>query len=705
MIRQDSLGDGIALLVFDSPGPVNTLGAQDNVEFAALIDRLLADDSVKGIVLTSEKRDFLAGGDLDQLRRVAVPADAIVIVTPFLKALRKLETGGKPVVAALNGTALGGGFELALACHRRIAADVPSARFGLPEVTLGLMPGGGGTQRLPRLIGIAAAAPLLLEGKRLKPAEALKAGMIDAVVPPEKLRDEAKAWAMANPNAVQSWDVKGFKLPGFAPQSAEGRMFFMGSWTRLHKRSANCDLASEAILQVLHHGLERGLDAGIAIETRHFARLAASPDAKAKIRTLFVATTDAKAMKMRPKAVPPSKPARVTVIGGGVMGRGIAYVAAQAGMQVDLIDVSEETAAKGREAIANNADRDAERGRLRGGSPAEVIDRIRGTASYDGLASADIVVEAVFERADVKRDVLKRAAAVARPGTPIASNTSSIPITELASAIPDPSCMIGLHFFSPVERMPLVEVIRTAEASDGTLARALDFLKAIDKTPVVVRDGLGFFTSRIVTTYSSETMNLLAEGVPPQLIDNAATNAGFSIGPASLCDLTTMPLLKDIFASMRGDGSRISDRGSVARETVGKLVDAGRVGKVKGNGIYTYNGDTRDPWDGLAACLGTKPSPLDEATVRERLLYVQSLEAIRALEDGVVMRPIDGDLASVLGWGYPAHLGGVFSYVDRVGAAEFAKRAGDYAAQFGGRFEPPTMLREMAKNNRRFHEL
>jgi 3-hydroxyacyl-CoA dehydrogenase/enoyl-CoA hydratase/3-hydroxybutyryl-CoA epimerase len=695
----------VALLVFDSPGPVNTLGAADNVEFSGLIDRLMADEQVKGIVLTSEKRDFLAGGDLDQLHRVETPADAIAIVTPFLKAIRKLETGGKPVVAALNGTALGGGLELALACHRRIAADVASARFGLPEDTLGLMPGGGGTQRLPRLIGIAAAAPLLLEGKRLKPADALAARIIDAVVPPEKLREEAKAWVLANPNAAQPWDVKGFKLPGFAPQSAEGRMFFMGSWTRLHKRSASCDLASEAILQVLHHGLERSLDAGIAIETRHFARLAASPDAKAKIRTLFVGTTDAKAMKMRPKDVPQTKPARVAVIGGGVMGRGIAYVAAQSGLQVDLIDVSDEVAAKSRQSIAKNAERDAERGRLRGGSHADVIGRIHATSDYGGIAKSDLVVEAVFERPDLKRDVLKRAAAVARPGTPIASNTSSIPIAELASAISDPSCMIGLHFFSPVERMPLVEVVRTDATSDATLARALDFLKAIDKTPVVVRDGLGFFTSRVVTTYSSETMNLLAEGVSPQLIDNAAVNAGFALGPVSLCDMVTMPLLKDIFASMRGDGNRVADRGSVARETVGKLADAGRVGKIKGNGVYTYNGEARDPWDGLAACLGTSSSPLDEATVRERLLYVQSLEAIRTLEEGIVARPIDADLAAVLGWGYPAHLGGVFSYVDRIGAAPFARRAAEYANRFGGRFAPPAMLIEMAKDNRRFHAL
>jgi 3-hydroxyacyl-CoA dehydrogenase/enoyl-CoA hydratase/3-hydroxybutyryl-CoA epimerase len=479
----------------------------------------------------------------------------------------------------------------------------------------------------------------------------------------------------------------------------------MGSWTRLHKRSAACDIASEAILQVLHHGLERGLDAGIAIETRYFARLAASPDAKAKIRTLFVGTTDAKAMKMRPKDVASSRPARIAVIGGGVMGRGIAYVAAQAGLQVDLIDMSDEVAARSRDAIARGAERDGERGRLRG-SVADVMARIRPIADYEGIAACDLVVEAVFERPDLKRDVLKKAAGFARPGTPIASNTSSIPIAELAAGLPDPSCMLGLHFFSPVERMPLVEVIRTEATSKETLARALDFLKAIEKTPVVVRDGLGFFTSRIVTTYSTETMNLLAEGVAPQLVDNAAVNAGFAIGPVSLCDMVTMPLLKDIFASMAGDGNRIADRGSVARDTVGKLADAGRVGKLKGNGVYSYSGEARDPWDGLAACLGTtKPSPLDETTVLERLLYVQSLEAIRTLEEGIVDRPIDGDLASVLGWGYPAHLGGVFSYVDRIGTAEFARRATDYAARFGGRFEPPALLLDMAQDNRKFHAL
>jgi 3-hydroxyacyl-CoA dehydrogenase / enoyl-CoA hydratase / 3-hydroxybutyryl-CoA epimerase len=704
MIRREDLGDGIALLVFSSDGPVNTLGRADNLQFAELVETLIADSAVKGVVLTSDKREFLAGGDLDELRPVRTPQDAIAIVTPFIKAIRRMETGGKPFVAALNGTALGGGYELALACHRRIAADASSARFGLPEATLGLMPGAGGTQRLPRLIGIAAATPLLLEGRRLKPADALAAGLVDAVVPPERLRDEAKAWALANPSPVQPWDVKGFKLPGFGLNTADSRGFFVASWARLHKRSAGCDAGGEAILQVLHHGLERGLDAGIAIETRHFARLAASPEAKAKIRTLFVGTTDAKAMRVRPKSVAPSTPQRLAVIGGGVMGRGIALVGATVGMDVSVLDVSPEAAERAVAEIRRIAEREESRGRLRGTS-ADVMARIKPISNYADLANSDIVIEAVFERADLKRKVLADAAAAVKANTPIVSNTSSIPISDLASAVSNPARVLGLHFFSPVERMPLVEVIRTAKTSDEAFACALDFLKRLDKAAVAVSDGPGFFTSRIVTTYSSEAMNLLAEGVAPQLIDNSATNAGFAIGPISLSDLTTMPLLKDIFASMRGDGNRISDRGSVAAKTVEKLAAAGRVGKANGNGIYTYTGDSREPWSGLGACFGEQPSSMDSKAVRDRLLYVQSLEAVRTLEEGVLKRPIDGDVASVLGWGYPAQLGGVFSFIDQTGAANFVRRADELAQAYGGRFEPPALLRDMAKDNRTFHAI
>jgi 3-hydroxyacyl-CoA dehydrogenase/enoyl-CoA hydratase/3-hydroxybutyryl-CoA epimerase len=367
-----------------------------------------------------------------------------------------------------------------------------------------------------------------------------------------------------------------------------------------------------------------------------------------------------------------------------------------------VLDVSPEAAERAVAEIRRIAEREESRGRLRGTS-SDVMARIKPISNYADLAGSDIVIEAVFERADLKRKVLADAAAAVKANTPIVSNTSSIPISDLASAVPNPARVLGLHFFSPVERMPLVEVIRTAKTSDEAFACALDFLKRLDKAAVAVSDGLGFFTSRIVTTYSSEAMNLLAEGVAPQMIDNSATNAGFAIGPISLSDLTTMPLLKDIFASMRGDGNRIADRGSVAAATVGKLAAAGRVGKADGNGIYTYAGDTREPWSGLGGCLGTQPSAMDAKTVRDRLLYVQSLEAVRTLEEGVLKRPIDGDVASVLGWGYPAQLGGVFSFIDQTGAANFVRRAEELAQAFGGRFEPPAMLKDMARDNRTFH--
>jgi 3-hydroxyacyl-CoA dehydrogenase/enoyl-CoA hydratase/3-hydroxybutyryl-CoA epimerase len=694
MIRRQDLGDGVALLAFAGEGRVNTLGSATNRDFAALIDEVLEDAAVRGIVIGSDRAEFLAGGDLEELRAVRTPQQAIGIVAPFLAALRRMETGGKPVVAALNGTALGGGLELALACHRRIAADNPAARFGLPEVTLGLLPGGGGTQRLPRLIGLAAAAPLLLEGRRLTAAEACAAGVIDEVVPADRLLDAAKAWILSNPKPVQRWDERGFVLPGFAPQSAAGRQFFMAAWARLRRRSAGCDAAAEAILEVLHHGVERRLDAGIAIETRHFARLAASPDAQAKIRTLFVGVTEARAMRFRPDA-PVLPLARIAVLGGGVMGRGIAHVAARAGLDVVLLDVSEDRAAAARDAIGQAAAREVERGRSRI-TAEDVLARITPTASYDRIAGSDLVIEAVFERAELKRAVLARAAGQVGADVPIASNTSTIPIAALASAVPRPARVIGLHFFSPVERMQLVEVIRTAETSDATLACALDLLRRLDKAPVVVRDGLGFFTSRVVTTYSSEAFNLLAEGVPPQVIDGIAVNAGFAIGPLSLADLTTLPLLADIFASMRGDGRRIANAGSQAEQTVATLADAGRHGKAAGGGIYDYGPDGRDPWPGLRDRFPAQAA-LDDATVRDRLLCVQSLEAARALEEGVLGAPIDGDVASVLGWGYPAHLGGVFAYVDRGGATDFVARCEELARRFGGRFVPPEILREGSK--------
>jgi 3-hydroxyacyl-CoA dehydrogenase/enoyl-CoA hydratase/3-hydroxybutyryl-CoA epimerase len=701
MIREQDLGDGVVALLFACEGPVNTLNGELNQKLGEIVQRLVADPALRGLVIGSDKEDFIAGGDLKQLQAARDPQSVAAIVKPFLTALRLLEKGGKPVAAALPGTALGGGLELALACHHRIAAENAQARFGFPEATLGLMPGAGGTQRLPRLIGIDKAVPLMIEGKRLALKEAHALGLIDQVVPAEQLLGVAKAWVLAYPEVQQPWDRKGYTVPGFAVQSQQGRNFFAGAWARSKKAAGGNDAAAEAILQVVQQGLERGIDAGIAIETRHFARLACGNAAKNKIRTLFTGVNRAKSMKMRPASPPASRVQQLGVIGGGVMGRGIAQVAALAGIQVKLLDVSPEAAARSRDAIAAYAAKEAEKGRLK--LPVEeLLARIEPVAEYSALAGCDFVVEAVFEQIALKGQVLSQVAAVLGLQVPIASNTSTLPITSLAQSVPQPQRVIGLHFFSPVDRMPLVEVVRAEKTDDATLARALDFLKQLAKTPVVVRDGLGFFTSRIVTTYSSETLNLIGEGVPAQWIDNAAVNAGFAIGGASLAELTTLPLLKDILASMRGDGQRIANAGNIAEPTVLKLLELGRIGKAAGRGLYDHTPEGRSVWPGLAQAFLSREAP-DEDTIRQRLFHVQSLEAVRCLEDGVLSEPLDGDVAAVLGWGYPSHLGGPFAYIDRIGARQFVAECQALARRYGERFTPPARLRQMAQANETFY--
>ncbi len=704
MIRLQDMGDGIVAVVFAGAGSVNTLDRTTNEAFVRVVDEMLEDSGVSGIVLTSDKRDFVVGGDLNELQAANTPGQVTEIVQSFIGALRRLETGGKPVVAAMPGSALGGGLELALACHYRLAANNPNARFGLPEVTLGLMPGAGGTQRLPRLIGLAAAAPLLLQGKRIDAQEAKNRGVIDEVVEPDQLLETAKAWALANPDATQPWDRKGYVIPGFSVHSGAGRQFFVGAWASLKRSGPGFnDMGAEAILQVLQQGMQRGLVQGIAIETRYFARLVVSNDAKNKIRTLFTGVNQAKSMKSRPPQVPTSKVAHLGVVGGGVMGRGIALTAAMRGIRVTVLDTNLAQASKARDEISRHLYREAERGRLRE-DPDQILQVIQPGADYKDIAGVDLVVEAVFEREDVKQSVLREVAAVVRPDTPIASNTSTIPISRLAQVVGQPERVLGLHFFSPVDRMALVEVVRAPATSDVTLVRALDFLKQLGKTPIVVNDGLGFFTSRVITTYSCEAMNLIGEGVAPQLIDNASVKAGFSIGIASLMDLTTLPLLRDIFASMRGDGDRIANAGSNAEATVAKLLELGRVGKSTGGGVYDYLPDGRVPWASLREHFPPlSAEPINEVTVTQRLLNVQSLEAVRTLDDNIITRPLDGDVACVLGWGYPAHLGGAFAYIDRVGVDEFIDQCEVLAAQYGDRFRPPHRLYEMARKGERFH--
>jgi 3-hydroxyacyl-CoA dehydrogenase/enoyl-CoA hydratase/3-hydroxybutyryl-CoA epimerase len=702
LITVEKLEGGIVSLVIATEGSVNTLSTATNVAFARVVDEVTRDPTVTGIIITSSKNDFAVGGNLDELRAAMTPAAVAAIIDPSLKAFRQLELCGKPVVAALNGTALGGGYEIALACHRRIAADRPDAQFGLPEAGLGLMPGAGGTQRLPRMIGIAAAAELILKGRTLGVQDALKAGLIDEVVPADKLTEAAVAWIKANAQASQPWDRKGFVLPGDDPQSVKGRNWEIGQWAKVRARAAGTDDGAMAILYVLHHGVERSIDAGIAIERRHFIKLASAPEAKNRIRNTFFA----------PRAARPNPPAgagdqirTVGVIGGGTMGNGIAFSSARAGYDVVLIDVTEAKAVEAADRIAKLVERQVSRGRMSEADGKALLSKIACTADYAKLATADFAIEAVFERLDVKHEVYRKAEAVLRPDVTIASNTSSIPIAKLGAGLNDPSRMVGMHFFAPVETMKLLEIIVAPKTSEKARGEALAIAKALKKSVIVVRDGLGFFTSRMVSSLSSEAMTLLAEGVAPQVIDNVMVDQGFAIGPATLAELTKLPLLKDIMISMSSDGMPVSMKGGRAVETLDKLVAAGREGKAAGKGIYDYSDAGPKSWAGLTDLFQPRQPALPGETVRRRLLYTQSLEAVRALEDGTVDDPVTADLAAVTGWGYPSHLGGPFALIDTIGIDEFVARSEALEGEFGERFSVPGKLREMAAKGEKFHAL
>lgn len=687
MISLENLDGGIAKLIIATPGPANTLSKPFNGAFLTQIEALAADDAVKGILITSAKDDFAVGGDVDELYAAKTPRDVAAIVDPFNKALRLLETCGKPVAAALNGTALGGGYEIALAAHRRFAADNAGARFGLPETGLGLMPGGGGTQRLPRMVGIAKAAELILQGKTLPVGKALEAGLIDEVVAPDALEDNAASWLRDNPDAVQPWDVRGFKAPGFDPQDKKGRMWFGGAWAQSRMRFGGSDAPGTAILFALHHGMERRFDPALAVERRKFLELACSTGAKNKIQARFFGP---KALKPKPYDMSDVK--KLGVIGGGVMGCGIAFAAARAGFDVALIDIDESAAKASFEKLEAIGARQIKRGRMSETQISDLTARVTAGADYAALGDADFVIEAVFERGDVKDDVLKKVEAATRADVPIASNTSTMPIAGLSDSLQDKSRMVGMHFFSPVETMPLLEIIHTPATSDRVKELAEGIGAALRKSVLTVNDGLGFYTSRVVSSLTGEAVTLLSEGVAPQLIDNVMKTGGFALGPATLIDFTTVPLLRDIMTSMTGEGMQKSLHDVPVVQTLTRLADAGRVGKVSGGGIYDYEDRVATPWPGLAEMFGEN-TEISADDVANRLWCAQSLEAWRALDDGVVTDELAADTAATMGWGYPAHLGGPFAYINTVGRADFIATCDDLTARFGDRFSVPESLR------------
>jgi len=705
MIGYEVDADGIATVSWDLPGrPVNILSMESRLEFVGAIERAIADPAVKGILITSAKKEFIAGADLTLLQTLrGQPAAAIIErLRPMRDLLRRMETSGKPVVAAMNGTALGGGLEICLACHRRIAADRPDTVYGLPEVGLGLLPGAGGTQRLPRLIGIKAALPLLLEGTRITAARARDLGIIDELVPPDELIAAARAWLLANPVHEQPWD-RGAAIPGGAAASPENHRLFMTTAARVHEETRGNFPAPPAILSCVFEGLRTPIDVGLDTEFRHFAELVRGDVAQNTIRTVFFSINEARKLGMRP-AAPPATFRRLGILGAGTMGGGLAQVAAQGGLDVVLLDRDEDSARAGFERLAGDLGKLVDKGRMTGGERDAILARITPTADFNDLAGCEAVIEAVFEDRAVKDEVTRRTLAVTGSGILFGSNTSKIPITSLAASSGRPDRFIGLHFFSPVPRMALVEIIRGRQTSDETLAHALDLSKALGRTPIVVNDGPGFFTSRCVSTYLNEGIALLREGVPPALIENAGRIAGMPVGPLTLGDeigLDVMFKVRTQEAADKGDAWTPGPEFPVVEHMVATL---GRRGRKGGGGFYDYPaGAPKRLWPGLADLYPPRGALPSLDALKTRLLHVQALEAARCFDEGIIDDPRQADVGSVLGWSFARHTGGVCSYIDTVGVARFVEECDALAATVGPRFAVPERLRAMAGDGRGFY--
>ena len=697
--------DGLASIIWNNPhGPVNIKSAAAIAAFITAVDCAIADPQIRGVVIGSAKRDFVAGGDIQDIYAASTPEVAISLVTNIAAAFRRMERADKPFVAAINGSAFGGGLELAFACHYRVAADETRIRLCCPEVTLGLIPGAGGTQRLPRLIGVGPAARFLMAGKAVSVLAARELGIVDQIVPAQGLLQAARDWAFANPKPRQPWDQPGFRYRDFHPQSREGRWFFFNSWPQLRRKTPPEDEAPGTLLHVLAQGLERDIDAGLEIEQRYFGLLAASKSAKNKIRTRFMATEAARKQSRRPQGEPRFAPRKVGVVGAGLMGGGIALVCARSGLATVLVDTDASTATAARDRIVRELDVSVDQGRLTSQERDKTIALITPTADYVALADCEVVIEAIIEASAAKMQVYQRIAQVVGPEVLIASNTSTLSITELARDLVRPDNFIGLHFFAPVDRMALVEVILGKKTSARSQARALDLLKLMSKTAIVANDGPGFYTSRVIAAYTREALGMLAEGVLPALIDNAAFIAGMPIGPLAMADLTSYALLADIIAGLAKDGRGTAIESAAALDAAQRLVEAGRSGRRAGGGVYDYaDGGKGLVWSGLSDLF---PSMKDQPAVEnviQRLLHAQSLEAVHAMDEGIVSEPLEIDLAAVLGWSYPDFRGGVLAHIDDTGLAEFVRQCDALAGKHGKRFLPPASLRQRAVSGQRFH--
>jgi len=703
--------DGIATLALDVPGaPLNMLSDEFVIQLDESIRALSSDAAVRGILVTSAKAAFAAGWNLlDLVNAIDTSADAGSLhraTNGFSKVLRRLETCGKPVVAAINGLALGGGLEIALACHHRILADTPSAKLGLPEVKVGLLPGGGGTQRLPRLIGVEPALRLMLDGGPVGPAEALRLGMVDQLAPPDQLTERSRAWLLSADSAVQPWDRKDGKSQGSSRGALAGdfAQIFMTAIPDVTRKTLRNYPAPVAILSCVYEGLQLPIDRGLDIERHQFVTLARRPEARNLIRTMFINKGKAEKLARRPQGVSKQAVSRVAVLGAGMMGAGLSHSLARASYEVSVLDVSREVAGRAVEHTRKQLEKDRTAGRVTEEDASAILSRIRPTDDYADLAGSDFVIEAVFEKREIKTDAIRRAEAVIAADAVFASNTSTLPVTGLAEASKRPHRFIGMHFFSPVERMPLVEIIRSKMTDDTTLAWTLDLARRLGKTPIVVNDSRGFFTSRVFGTYCYEGQMLLKEGVNPALIENAGRFAGMPVGPLAVMDEVSLELQYHVVQQTRtdlGKDFREPPSWDVLRHFV---EDLRRVGRKAGGGFYEYPSQGKKYlWPGLAKEYPTLAKQPSLEVVKQRLLFIQSLETARCLEEGVLTSGVDGDLGSILGWGFPAYTGGAMSFIDMIGVREFVEVCKRLAVEAGPRFEPCELLLEMARTGRRVY--
>src|SRR6187397_1424272 len=690
--KLDVDSDGIALVTWDmGDRSMNVITMDVIAELGTIVDKVANDAAIKGVVITSGKPAFCGGADLamlesirglyaDMVRKQGEEAAAKMVFDESRKLsqlYRRIETCGKPWVCALNGTAMGGGFELALACHYRVAADEAKTRLGLPEIKIGLFPGAGGTQRVARMLQPADALQFLLKGDQLKVDRAKAMKLIDAVVPAADLIKTAKDWVKANSKAKAPWDTEGFRLPGGPVYSKAGMMTFPAANAIYRRETYDNYPAARAILQVVYEGLQLPFDTALRVESRWFAKILRSPEAAAMIRTLFVSMQDLNKGARRPTNEPPTSLKKIGVVGAGFMGAGIAQVTAAAGLQVALVDRDQETADKGKAGLHKALSDRVMKGRMKGAERDELLARITPTADYAALKDCDLVIEAVYEDRKVKSDVIAKIQAVIGDKATFASNTSTLPITSLASEFKDPARFIGIHFFSPVDRMMLVEIILGKQTGDKALAIALDYVRAIRKTPIVVNDSRGFYTSRVVGTYIREGHLMLTEGVPPAMIENVGRMAGMPVGPLALNDEVAVDLAWKILKATEAD-----------------------------LGAKAIDPRQKKLWPELADLQPKKldPDTIDIEELKLRLLGIQALETARCFEEKVLTDVREADVGSILGFGFAPFSGGTLSWIDMMGTKNFVAVCRKLEKKYGARFAPNKLLLDLAAKGEGFYD-